>query len=126
MIQKQYLCDATCMECKEAIFNPICPHCLSEEILSWIETKEDSRLKQKVKKKLEEVIKLSKTSSGKLTMCITCNARTAFLCPYCFTELVYEKLKEMRLKKALIMEFLQIFNYDFEHTGYSREIYGEV
>jgi len=30
-------------------------------------------------------------------------------------------LKKIKVNKAILKEFLEFFNYDFEHTGYSKD-----
>ena len=75
-------------------------------------------------KTIKEYVQKTKSISdkrGKATKCIICKKQRAFLCPYCFTEYVLDLLKKLKISKIILQEFLQFFNYDFEHTGYYKE-----
>lgn len=53
--------------------------------------------------------------------CIICKKYSDFLCPYCFTKEVFEILKEIHASRELLEEFFTHFNYDFDHSGYTKE-----
>jgi len=55
------------------------------------------------------------------TRCIKCLNKRAAVCPYCFTERVLYELKNIGSSGYVIKEFFMFFNFDFEHTGYSKE-----
>jgi len=104
------------MECKEEIFNPICPSCLSEEIKEWLVGKE-KKIIDIVEKEISKIMMFKTNKKG----CLRCNQDT-FMCPYCFTERIYLKLKKEKVSRKILKEFLTFFNYDMEHTGYSKDM----
>lgn len=105
-----------CMECKEEIFNPICPSCLSAEIRDWLVDK-PKKVINIVEKEIEKILMFKTNKKG----CIRCDGDT-FMCPYCFTERVYLKLKKEKISREILKEFLTLFNFDLEHTGYSKDM----
>ncbi len=103
-----------CFICEEVIFNPICPDCLRQGVADWLNNKA-----QKILKKLDlEVSLIKKLNIEEKDKCSICN-KDIDICPYCYTEILYELLKKER--KELIPEFLKFFNFDFDKTGYSKE-----
>lgn len=108
-----------CLSCNESIYNPICPFCLAEEIDIWLEEK---RKFSKMRKEIEGFLERGKKLAGESTKCIRCKRGIAFLCPYCFTEYVLSLLKKNKASKKLLREFFDFFNFDFEHTGYYKEM----
>jgi len=117
MIKNYPRAEALCLECKEEIFNPICPECLSKSIMSWAISY------PKVALKLNEDIKkyLQKNKKFEGTKCIKCGKNSAYECPYCFTNYVLKKLKKATKDKRIIHEYLTYFDFDLEHTGYWNE-----
>ena len=106
--------NARCFICQEAIFNPICPSCIKKEVLIWLKN-----LKPDLIEELNKYIAPFQNPQNNDINCIICK-KTTDTCPYCFTEYVYEWLK---LKHPDLLEsFLMYFNYDFEHTGYSKDV----
>ena len=108
-----------CLECHEEIFNPLCPVCLSGEIRQWLKDK-SSKVKSVVNTEIKRMLTLARYDD--YTKCVSCMRNKTFMCPYCFTERIYSKLKEKGIDKKILMEFLEIFNFDLEHTGYSRDM----
>ncbi len=53
--------------------------------------------------------------------CVSCKKKKAALCPYCFTEGIFNMLKKANIDKMIIMDFLSIFNFDLKHEGYIKE-----
>lgn len=106
-----------CLECGEEIFNPLCPKCLSKEIAIWMEDK-PAKIKGIVNNEIKKILKTNKEHD--YTKCILCKRKDVFLCPYCFTERIYNQLQDNKIKPALLSEFLTLFNFDLEHTGYSK------
>jgi len=107
-----------CLNCGEAIFNPICPECILKQFNQWIMTHPSL---EKVKDNIEEFIFRNRKFSNNSQKCITCHKNSSYLCPYCFTEHIYNLLKKARMANVILAEFLMLFNYDFEHTGYFKE-----
>ena len=113
--EPQYLCDV----CNIAVTNPLCPACLAIEIDAWLTLYPDLRreLFPRIKKHIVNTDVKEKDS----TQCIKCGSKTASICPYCFTSQVLRELKKLGVNKIILREFFEFFNFDFEHTGYSKE-----
>ena len=109
-----------CLECDESVSNPLCPICMTQEIDAWLASY-PSEIRNKIIKQLKDYVKKTHNIKGESTKCITCNKKTASLCPYCFTSYAYKELKKLKVARMILKEFLQFFNYDFEHIGYSKE-----
>ena len=120
---KQKFIDVMCIECKEAIYNPLCPRCLSREIAEWLGSRCEIRniILEDIKKVLKATRAHSPLSKVEFQRCIKCKNKTAALCPYCFTERIYNRLKKERAGRKILKEFLEFFNFDFEHTYLARE-----
>ena len=114
--ETQYACDV----CSEAVTNPLCPFCLTIEIEAWLTLYPS--LKQQILPKLKIYLK---RTSNKITnygtQCIKGKVNRAFVCPYCFTENVFNELQEINADKIILKEFFQFFNFDLDHKGYSKE-----
>lgn len=106
-----------CLECGEEIFNPLCPKCLSKEIEIWMEDK-PAKIKSIINTEIKKILKTNKEHD--YTKCILCKRKDVFLCPYCFTERIYNSLQDNKIKPVLLSEFLTLFNFDLEHTGYNK------
>lgn len=72
-------------------------------------------------KRLKEYVREAENLAPESTTCVACNKPTATICPYCFTNYVFILLKCMHTHRQILKEFLQFFNYDFDHTGYTKE-----
>lgn len=118
MIQKNFSwAEALCLECKEEIFNPLCPECLAKTVMSWAVNY------PKIALSLNESIKhyLEKNKKFEGMLCFKCKKHTTYECPYCFTNYVWKKLKKITKDKRILHEYLTYFNFDLEHTGYWKE-----
>ncbi len=107
-----------CMECKEAIYNPLCPSCLARQMKVWLENKPE-KIRKEVEIEIEKILGMGKLVNS--MACIACKKNRVFLCPYCFTESVYKKLRELNSNNKIMEEFMVYFNFDFEHSGYYRD-----
>jgi len=109
-----------CLSCGEHINHPLCPQCIAKGFKKWIKKfpKEQSQIQRDVKKFLRGHKKFNEHSQT----CVACGQNSAYLCPYCFTEYLYQKSKEAGLGVRALTEFLFIFNFDFKHNGYSQEL----
>jgi protein-disulfide isomerase len=108
-----------CDVCSEAITNPICPVCLSRGVDAWL--KRYPGLKTKILPKLKKHFRDIEKRTLDSTQCIRCNDYRTSVCPYCFTERVLTELKNSGADKSVLSEFFEFFNFDMEHTGYSKE-----
>lgn len=113
--EPQIMCDI----CSEAIINPLCPFCLATEINAWLTLYPS--LRKELFPKLGEYLRRMNNKIENYTGCIKCKNNRAFICPYCFTEYVLRELKKLGANKIIIKEFLEFFNFDFDHTGYYKE-----
>ncbi len=123
LIQKNYSAAETqylCNVCSEAVTNPICPFCLATEINAWLTLYPN--LKQEL---LPRINKYLQEINNKIinygTQCIKCKNKRAYVCPYCFTEYIFNELRKINADKRILKEFFEFFNYDFHHTGYTKE-----
>lgn len=110
-----------CVDCREAVFNPLCPDCLTLQLDVWLSSISSYPLKEKILKRIKEYVRRTNNLVGESTVCVACKLPRASLCPYYFTNYVFNLLKEMNVNRIILKEFLQFFNYDFEHTGYSKD-----
>lgn len=113
--EAQYLCDV----CSEAVTNPICPSCLSTEIEAWLTLYPN--LRNLLLPRISTFIHHSEDTATDSTECILCHDKRAAVCPYCFTHKVLFELKKIHADKMILKEFFEFFNFDFDHTGYSKE-----
>jgi|SRR3989338_9141594 len=108
-----------CLECNEGIFNPVCPVCLAGEMQAWVESNGFE------KKTGEKIIAFANKAKSRFIdegiNCAVCKKNQTSICPYCFTDKIYNFLNKLNISKKIIEGFLISFNYDFEHTGYSRD-----
>ncbi len=113
--ETQYACDV----CSEAITHPICPACLTTEIEAWLTLYPN--LRQELIPRLQEYLKKIDKKLEDSTICIKCGDKKAAVCTYCFTENVFQELKKINANIIILKEFLEFFNFDFNHDGYSDE-----
>ncbi|RMD45236.1 hypothetical protein D6829_02820 [Candidatus Pacearchaeota archaeon] len=107
-----------CLLCAKPITHPICPFCISEGFFTWMaKFPEEFRVCDKVRGFLSN----HRRFSGGVR-CISCHKKRASVCPKCFTNFLYQKVKEAGLGVRALLEFLFIFNFDFEHDTYSKEL----
>lgn len=110
-----------CLNCHEVVSNPLCPECLTFQMEAWLSSISSYPLKDKILKRIKDYVKETSNLEGDSTPCVVCRKPRASLCPYCFTNYVFALLKCLRVHREILREFLQFFNYDFDHTGYSKE-----
>lgn len=113
--EPQYLCDV----CSIAVTNPLCPSCLATEIEAWVTLYPN--LSKELIPRIRRYIENISEKAIDFTQCIKCGNKTASVCPYCFTSQVLRELKKLEVNKIILREFFEFFNFDFDHTGYSRE-----
>ncbi|MFA6462055.1 MAG: hypothetical protein WCV90_07365 [Candidatus Woesearchaeota archaeon] len=87
-----------CMECDEAISNPICSECLAQRMRITI---------GETNQKLARAIKGIPTSGG--TNCLFCGKEVG-VCAHCFSQDVYEFLKEKNQAVAKLFQSQFDFN----------------
>lgn len=108
-----------CTSCLEPITNPICHDCLGKQIIEWMNLYPS--IKKKMHSKLANYVKEVNNNIVSSVNCISCGKNKAALCPYCFTEAIYNMLKKHKIDKMIIMDFLYTFNFDLKHEGYIEE-----
>lgn len=109
-----------CLSCGKLIKHPLCPKCISKGYKQWME--KFSGEEKELNEKLDYFLEGHRKFNGKSTRCVSCGKKRTHLCPYCFTKFLHKITKEAGAGVRLLSEFLFIFNFDFEHTGYSREL----
>ncbi|MEK6860197.1 MAG: hypothetical protein AABX54_05275 [Nanoarchaeota archaeon] len=114
-LEPQFLCDV----CSIAVTNPICPACLAEEIEAWATLYPN--LRKELLPKLHYYLQKIEDKLIDSTECIKCGNKRAAVCPFCFTEHVLKELKRIKANRIILKEFVDFFNFDFEHNGYSQE-----
>jgi len=114
--EPQFLCSV----CSQAITNPLCPTCLTTEIQAWLTLYPDLRrgLLPKLFKYLHDI---EEKVTDSTTSCLKCKNKRASICPYCFTDYVLNQLKRLNANRIILKEFFEFFNFDLDHTGYSKE-----
>lgn len=109
-----------CLECNEAIYNPICPDCLFKAFKQWIIKYPD--LAEKVNPKIRRFLRAHARFVDNSQTCIICANNNVYLCPYCFTDFILNLLRDAGAGDQVIREYLNFFNFDlgdFEgHWGY--------
>ena len=108
-----------CMQCSEPITNPICHDCLGRQIKAWMNLYPSVR--KKMSGKISNYVIEVNNNTINSVNCISCGKNKAALCPYCFTEAVYNLLKKNKIDKMVLMDFLSTFNFDMKHEGYIQE-----
>ena len=88
-----------CIECDEAITNPICSDCLATTMRVMI-AEYDQKLAQKV---------VGFSMEDGITTCIQCG-QSMSLCAHCFSRDIYEYLQERN--PAIAEEFVNRFDFD--------------
>jgi hypothetical protein len=116
--------DPMCMQCKEAIYNPLCPKCIAREIEVWLKDKPESvklHVLEEVSTILNASMEMHELSVVEFQRCLKCHKKTVSLCPYCFAEAIYKKMKNEKVSREILMEFVQLFNFNFGDTYLYRE-----
>jgi len=109
-----------CLVCKEAIYNPLCPICIAQQVEVWLTSYPD--LNKKIMPKINKYLQEAHNEIDHLaTACVACGANQTSVCPYCFTEYILNQLKKLEVNKIILGEFLQFFNFDYDRKGYTRE-----
>ena len=86
---------------------------------AWIQ---ESALKNAQKAKTSIFLKQIKHEFGDGGVsCALCRTHQTEICPYCFTEKIYNFVVQFGIDKKTVQEFLTHFNYDFDHTGYEKD-----
>jgi hypothetical protein len=112
-----------CMQCSEPITNPICHECLGNQISGWLGLYPS--IKKRMQPELKKYIIGVNNNVIKGVNCVSCQKKQAALCPYCFTEGIFNLLKKSKIDKMVIMDFLSTFNFDLKHEGYIQEAINE-
>ena len=109
-----------CLSCGKNIEHPLCPNCIAEGFKQWLQRfpKDETRIKAR----LNKFLTAHKYLEGESKRCISCGKNNIHVCPYCFTEYLHKIIKEAGLGIKAMSEFLFLFNFDFGHNGYSREL----
>jgi hypothetical protein len=112
---------AECLECSRPIYNPVCPQCVFDEFISWLDNYPKLRNKRKITQEVVQFLRAHRTFNGHSGKCVACNKNNAYLCPYCFTAYLFGLVKQNSVDRVLLGEFLILFNFDYSHNGYYKE-----
>jgi hypothetical protein len=104
-----------CVSCLEPITNPLCHDCLGNQISSWLGLYPNIR--KKLTPKLKSYIQEVNNNTINSVTCVSCNKKKAALCPYCFTEGIFNLLKKSNIDKMVIMDFLSRFKARGLYSG---------
>jgi hypothetical protein len=107
-----------CISCGNDITHPLCPSCLSKAFSSWTKNFPEHK---SITKKLNAFMKHHKKINAKSKPCVACQ-KPVHICPLCFTTYLHSLVKEAGLGVRATTQFLFVFNFDFEHNGYSKEL----
>lgn len=109
----------SCLSCGEDIRHPLCPNCITKAFLQWTKKFPEHH---NIKRNLNTFMRHHNKIKGKSKPCTACN-NNVHICPYCFTDYLHKLIKESKMKIQTMTEFLFLFNFDFEHKGYSQELH---
>jgi hypothetical protein len=111
--------DYECSSCLEPITNPICHDCLGNQIFSWLNFYPNIR--KKISPLIKSYVRGVNNNTINSVSCAACSKKKAALCPYCFTEGIFNLLKRSKIDRMVMMDFLSTFNFDLKHEGYIRD-----
>ncbi len=89
-MKKHQVWDTTCVNCRQAITNPVCPDCMEQEVVEWAVTECRSLVSR-----LRGTIYKNVTEDNADTKCILCGNRME-LCTYCVKKDVLDFLSTDR------------------------------
>jgi len=121
----------SCLSCGDQIQHPLCPECIAKGFKQWLKKWPSSKEgapggvpneTEEIENKLNTFLKAHKNFDGKSKKCAACKNNNTHICPYCFTEYLYKLIKEAGIGVQAMSEFLFLFNFDFEHNGYSQDL----
>ncbi|MCK4650046.1 hypothetical protein KAT36_02330 [Candidatus Pacearchaeota archaeon] len=107
-----------CLSCGNDITHPLCPNCIAKAFEEWIKKFPEAK---QIKAKLKPFMKYHNHIEAKSKPCVVCQ-KSVHVCPLCFTTHLHKLVKEAGLGVRPTIEFLFIFNFDFDHNGYSEEL----
>jgi hypothetical protein len=110
-----------CLSCQRTIPDPVCPQCLTDEFVSWMDNYPKLKGKKSMIRKISKFLASHSSFNENSTKCIECGNKRAFMCPYCFTTHLWTILKESNKSKKLLKEFFTYFDFDKNHKGYWKE-----
>jgi hypothetical protein len=102
-----------CMECKEAITDPICVSCFSKEISIWLSEQDYN---QKTKDEFTKEIRDFEPTFISKVSCVVCTNKMGSVCNYCLTKEAFRVIKKHGVKGEADL----IFNYKIHHLGFTR------
>lgn len=109
-----------CLACARPIKNPLCHHCIGRGFMEW--TRKFPNEERILCDKTRNFLATHRFFKGAGVRCISCKGKRTSICPRCFTEILYKYVREAGVGIREIVEFLFIFNFDFEHNESSQEL----
>lgn len=104
---------------KPILDSALCHNCLHKEILNWLELYPS--VKKKIAKNISNYLGEVENNVQDIT-CACCKKNYAALCPYCFSEGVFNVLKQKKVDLMVIMDYLSTFRFDENHENYMRNL----
>lgn len=95
--------NAICLDEHSPLHTTFCHECLAKQLKSWMRDKPE-KIKQIIESELEKFEGVE--INGK--ECIICKKHKIISCPYCFIDILYEKLKEKTKNKDILHSFLEL------------------
>jgi|SRR3989344_4931940 len=109
-----------CDVCSEVITSPLCPFCLLIEVNAWLTLYPNLR-KELLPKLYNYLNDVSNRITCYGTSCIKCKEKRAFVCPRCFTEVVFRELHKLQAGSLVLKEFVTFFNFASRSVPSSRQ-----
>lgn len=98
-----------CLECNQAILNPIGPRCILKEVSTWFENQKIPS--KKILKEINNYLEKNKNFEEDSETCIKCGKKNVYVCPSCFINFISEILEKERVSNEIIAEFEKTFEY---------------
>lgn len=109
-----------CQICMEAISNPICKNCHTQEVDSWLK---DLKIGYPERKKVISALKdkIPPNPIETNSTCIICKQNEINVCSYCFFYITLKILSDEDFSYEIIEDFLETFNYQLGYEKYEKE-----
>lgn len=103
-----------CVGCDQQITNPLSPERLAEQMKTWLAETKPNLIKA-LEDKTEEFLPMHIGEDR----CVVTGKRMD-VCPYCYTEHIFNWLVSLKLDSSILAEFMTFFHFDEGKLGYYR------
>jgi len=105
-----------CQMCKEPIWNFVCVDCIANDVRQWLPTQHTKGFKT-FHRLFTKHFDYNYVDARTYKYCIHCrNLITVPICPYCYTNEVYQWIRTRDGNLASL--FTTVFKFDFEGAGH--------